>query len=137
MKYEAVIGLEVHAEFSTNSKMFCACPVVDATEALPNVAVCPVCAGMPGVLPVVNEMAVEYAVRVALALNCKVANTSIFDRKNYFYPDLPKGYQISQYQYPLAEHGQLAIDTPQGEKSIRITRVHMEEDTGKDRKSVV
>jgi len=131
MKYEAVIGLEVHAEFSTNSKMFCACPVVDATEALPNVAVCPVCAGMPGVLPVVNEMAVEYAVRVALALNCKVANTSIFDRKNYFYPDLPKGYQISQYQYPLAEHGQLAIDTPQGEKSIRITRVHMEEDTGK------
>lgn len=131
MQYEAVIGLEVHAELQTNSKMFCGCPVVDATIAEPNTAVCPVCSGMPGVLPVVNQKAVEYAIRVALALNSQVAHTSIFARKNYFYPDLPKGYQISQYEQPLAEHGELVIDTPQGEKTIRITRVHMEEDTGK------
>ncbi|MRR31729.1 Asp-tRNA(Asn)/Glu-tRNA(Gln) amidotransferase GatCAB subunit B, partial [bacterium] len=103
MKYETVIGLEVHAEMQTRSKMFCGCPVVDSTRAEPNVAVCPVCAGMPGVLPVVNQLAVEYALRVALALECSVANTSLFARKNYFYPDLPKGYQISQYEYPLAE----------------------------------
>jgi len=131
MSYEAVIGLEVHAELQTNSKMFCGCPVVDATIAEPNTAVCPVCAGMPGALPVVNLKAVEYALRVALALNCQVNRTSIFARKNYFYPDLPKGYQISQYEQPLAEHGELIIDTPQGEKTIRIRRVHMEEDTGK------
>ncbi len=131
MTYEAVIGLEVHAELQTASKMFCGCPVVDATIAEPNTAVCPVCAGMPGVLPVVNQKAVEYALRVALALDCQVAHTSIFARKNYFYPDLPKGYQISQYEQPLAENGQLTIDTPSGEKVIRIRRVHMEEDTGK------
>jgi aspartyl-tRNA(Asn)/glutamyl-tRNA(Gln) amidotransferase subunit B len=131
MSYEAVIGLEVHAELQTNSKMFCGCPVVDATIAAPNTAVCPVCSGMPGVLPMVNQKAVEYALRVALALNCQVAHTSIFARKNYFYPDLPKGYQISQYEQPLAENGELIIDTPQGEKTIRIRRVHMEEDTGK------
>ena len=131
MQYEAVIGLEVHAELQTNSKMFCGCPVVDATIAEPNTTVCPVCSGMPGVLPVVNQKAVEYALRVALALNCQVAHTSIFARKNYFYPDLPKGYQISQYEEPLAENGELIIDTPQGERIIRIRRVHMEEDTGK------
>lgn len=131
MQYEAVIGLEVHAELQTKSKMFCGCPVVDATIAEPNTAVCPVCSGMPGVLPVVNQKAVEYAIRVALALNCEVAHTSIFARKNYFYPDLPKGYQISQYEQPLAENGKLIIDTPRGEKTIRIRRVHMEEDTGK------
>jgi aspartyl-tRNA(Asn)/glutamyl-tRNA(Gln) amidotransferase subunit B len=131
MQYEAVIGLEVHAELQTKSKMFCGCPVVDATIAKPNTAVCPVCSGMPGVLPVVNKKAVEYALRVALALNCQVARTSIFARKNYFYPDLPKGYQISQYEQPLAENGELVIDTSQGEKTIRIRRVHMEEDTGK------
>lgn len=131
MEYEAVIGLEVHAELQTKSKMFCGCPVLDATTAKPNTAVCPVCSGMPGVLPVVNQKAVEYAIRVALALNCQVAHTSIFARKNYFYPDLPKGYQISQYEEPLAENGKLIIDTPQGEKTIRIRRVHMEEDTGK------
>ena len=131
MSYEAVIGLEVHAELQTKSKMFCGCPVVDATTAKPNTAVCPICSGMPGVLPVVNQKAVEYAIRVALALNCQVAHTSIFARKNYFYPDLPKGYQISQYEQPLAENGVLVIDTPQGEKTIRIRRVHMEEDTGK------
>ena len=131
MKYEAVIGLEVHAEFSTQSKMFCSCPVVDSTKSPPNIAVCPVCAGMPGVLPVVNKKAVEYAIRVALALDCTIANTSFFDRKNYFYPDLPKGYQISQYEFPLGEHGQIPIVTSSGPRNIRVTRVHMEEDTGK------
>lgn len=131
MLFEPVIGLEVHAELETKSKMFCACPVVDSTQALPNTAVCPVCSGMPGVLPVVNQRAVEYAVRVALALHCQVSHTSIFARKNYFYPDLPKGYQISQYEQPLARHGYLPIHTSQGEKVIRIRRVHLEEDTGK------
>jgi aspartyl-tRNA(Asn)/glutamyl-tRNA(Gln) amidotransferase subunit B len=131
MEFEPVIGLEIHAELQTKSKMFCACPVVDPTEAEPNIAVCPVCAGMPGVLPVVNQKAVEYAIRVALALNCEIAPTSIFARKNYFYPDLPKGYQISQYEQPLAVNGSLKIFTSKGEKTIRIRRVHMEEDTGK------
>ena len=128
---EAVIGLEVHAELETRSKMFCACPVVDTTTAGPNTAVCPICSGMPGVLPVVNERAVEYALRVALALECEIATSSIFARKNYFYPDLPKGYQISQYEQPLARHGRLAIQTSAGEKIFRIRRVHLEEDTGK------
>ncbi len=131
MKYQPVIGLEVHAELQTQTKMFCSCPVVDVTIAAPNTAVCPVCSGMPGALPVVNKKAVEYALKVAIALDCKIANTSIFARKNYFYPDLPKGYQISQYEYPLAAFGRLVIDTSEGEKEIRITRVHMEEDTGK------
>jgi aspartyl-tRNA(Asn)/glutamyl-tRNA(Gln) amidotransferase subunit B len=131
MEFEAVIGLEVHAEMQTQSKMFCSCQVVDLTQAKPNVAVCPVCMGMPGVLPVINQQAVEYALRVALALNCQVAETSTFARKNYFYPDLPKGYQISQYEYPLAQHGRLRIQTSQGERDIRIRRVHLEEDTGK------
>jgi aspartyl-tRNA(Asn)/glutamyl-tRNA(Gln) amidotransferase subunit B len=130
-EFEAVIGLEVHAEMQTRSKMFCSCRVVDATQSKPNVAVCPVCTGMPGSLPVINQQAVEYALRVALALDCQVANTSTFARKNYFYPDLPKGYQISQYENPLAEHGLLRIQTSQGERDIRITRVHLEEDTGK------
>ncbi len=130
-EYEAVIGLEVHAELQTQTKMFCPCQVVDPTQAAPNIAVCPVCAGMPGVLPVVNRQAVEYALRVALALNCEIAHTSIFARKNYFYPDLPKGYQISQYEQPLATKGHLTITTSQGERRIRIRRVHMEEDTGK------
>ena len=131
MEFEPVIGLEIHAELETESKMFCACPVVDFTVAEPNIAVCPICSGMPGVLPVVNRKAVEYALRVALALNCEVAHTSIFARKNYFYPDLPKGYQISQYEQPLARNGSLVILTSQGEKTIRIRRVHLEEDTGK------
>jgi aspartyl-tRNA(Asn)/glutamyl-tRNA(Gln) amidotransferase subunit B len=131
MKYEAVIGLEVHAELNTCSKMFCACPVIDSSKARPNEAVCPVCAGLPGVLPVVNQQAVEYGIKVALALNCTVAETSIFDRKNYFYPDLPKGYQISQYEYPLAQHGILPIETAAGPRNIRVRRVHLEEDTGK------
>ncbi len=126
-----VIGLEVHAEFSTQSKMFCGCAVVDSTEAEPNTSVCEICTGMPGTLPVINERAVEYAVRVALALNCEISPTSVFARKNYFYPDLPKGFQISQYGLPLARNGWLAISTPAGEKNIRIRRVHLEEDTGK------
>jgi aspartyl-tRNA(Asn)/glutamyl-tRNA(Gln) amidotransferase subunit B len=130
-EYEAVIGLEVHAELQTHSKMFCSCQVVDPTQAEPNIAVCPVCAGMPGVLPVVNQQAVAFALRVALAVNCEIAHTSIFARKNYFYPDLPKGYQISQYEQPLATKGHLTISTSQGERRIRIRRVHMEEDTGK------
>ncbi|MFN7035867.1 MAG: Asp-tRNA(Asn)/Glu-tRNA(Gln) amidotransferase subunit GatB [Bellilinea sp.] len=131
MPYEAVIGLEVHAELQTRSKMFCACPVVDSTRAEPNTAVCPVCAGMPGTLPVVNRAAVELALRVALALECEIAPLSLFARKNYFYPDLPKGYQISQYEYPLAQRGVLRIETSCGEKTVRIRRVHLEEDTGK------
>jgi aspartyl-tRNA(Asn)/glutamyl-tRNA(Gln) amidotransferase subunit B len=130
-EYEPVIGLEVHAELRTKSKMFCSCAVVDSVSAPPNTAVCPVCTGMPGTLPVVNRMAVEYGVRVALALGCTVNPVSIFARKNYFYPDLPKGYQISQYEEPLAENGKLVIQTAEGEKSIRVRRVHLEEDTGK------
>lgn len=128
---EPVIGLEIHAELETRSKMFCACPVLDVTQAEPNSAVCPVCAGLPGVLPVVNQRAVEFALRVALALECEIATTSIFARKNYFYPDLPKGYQISQYDQPLARRGRLSILTSQGERLIRVRRVHLEEDTGK------
>lgn len=130
-EFEAVIGLEVHAELETKSKMFCACPVVDHNLAEPNTAVCPVCSGMPGVLPVVNQRAVEYALRVALALECEIAPVSIFARKNYFYPDLPKGYQISQYEQPLAVNGRLIILTSQGERHIHVRRVHLEEDTGK------
>ena len=131
MEFEAIIGLEVHAELETKSKMFCSCPVVDSTAAEPNSAVCPVCTGMPGVLPVVNIRAVEYALRVALALECEIAPISIFARKNYFYPDLPKGYQISQYEQPLARYGYLTILTSTDERLIRIRRVHLEEDTGK------
>jgi aspartyl-tRNA(Asn)/glutamyl-tRNA(Gln) amidotransferase subunit B len=131
MDFEAVIGLEVHAELATRSKMFCSCRVVDTTQVEPNVAVCPVCAGMPGVLPVVNQQAVEMGMKVAAALQCTIANTSLFDRKNYFYPDLPKGYQISQFEYPLAQKGILWIDGPNGPATVRVRRVHLEEDTGK------
>jgi len=131
VEFEPVIGLEVHAELETKSKMFCACPVVDLTQAQPNVAVCPVCSGMPGALPTINRKAVEYGLRVALSLDCEVSPRSIFARKNYFYPDLPKGYQISQYEEPLARNGRLRILTSRGERDIRIQRVHLEEDTGK------
>lgn len=130
-EFEAVIGLETHAELATASKMFCSCAVVDSTRVEPNTSVCPVCAGMPGALPVVNRRAVEFALRVAAALECQVAPLSIFARKNYFYPDLPKGYQISQYDQPLAQHGRLLITTSAGERLVRIRRVHLEEDTGK------
>ncbi len=129
--FEPVIGLEVHAELMTQSKMFCACPVVDLTTARPNSAVCPICSGMPGTLPVINRSAVELGIRVALALECEISKQSIFARKNYFYPDLPKGYQISQYEQPLACNGRLTIQTLQGEHVVRIRRVHLEEDTGK------
>jgi len=131
MKFEPVIGLEIHAELETQSKIFCPCPVVDPTLAEPNTAVCPVCAGMPGVLPVANQKAIEYALRVALALQCEVAPISLFARKNYFYPDLPKGYQISQYEQPLARHGNLTILVSGKDQVVRIRRVHLEEDTGK------
>jgi aspartyl-tRNA(Asn)/glutamyl-tRNA(Gln) amidotransferase subunit B len=130
-KYQPVIGLEIHAVLETQSKMFCDCPVVDSTHGDPNSAVCPVCAGMPGMLPVLNQAAVEYALRVALALGCEINETSIFERKSYFYPDLPKGFQISQYQYPLAVNGLLAVETSEGPIDVRIRRVHLEEDTGK------
>jgi aspartyl-tRNA(Asn)/glutamyl-tRNA(Gln) amidotransferase subunit B len=129
--FEPVIGLEVHAELLTRSKMFCGCAVVDVTVAEPNTSVCEICTGMPGTLPVVNRRAVEFALRVALALDCEVSSTSIFARKNYFYPDLPKGYQISQYEQPLARNGCLVIHSEDGDKPIRIRRVHLEEDTGK------
>jgi aspartyl-tRNA(Asn)/glutamyl-tRNA(Gln) amidotransferase subunit B len=131
LEFKPVIGLEVHAELLTSSKMFCGCEVVDSISAEPNTAVCEICTGMPGTLPVINKRAVEYALRVALALDCEIAETSVFARKNYFYPDLPKGFQISQYELPLAYNGSLLIDTEKGEKRIRIRRVHIEEDTGK------
>ncbi|MEA3351613.1 MAG: Asp-tRNA(Asn)/Glu-tRNA(Gln) amidotransferase subunit GatB, partial [Chloroflexota bacterium] len=129
--YQPIIGLEVHAEIATRSKMFCGCRVVDSTEAEPNTAVCPICAGMPGMLPVTNQRAVEHGLRVALALGCKIAPVSIFARKNYFYPDLPKGYQISQYKRPIAQNGRLKIRVEDGEKVIRVRRAHLEEDAGK------
>lgn len=131
-RYEPVIGLEVHAELMTDSKMFCGCRVVDSVEAAPNTAVCAVCLGMPGMLPAINEQAITFALRVALALNCEVQEHNVFARKNYFYPDLPKGYQISQYELPLARHGWLEIALESGEtKRVGIRRVHVEEDTGK------
>jgi aspartyl-tRNA(Asn)/glutamyl-tRNA(Gln) amidotransferase subunit B len=129
--FEPVIGLEVHAELHTQSKMFCGCAVVDPTTAEPNTAVCEVCTGMPGTLPVINRRAVEFALRVALAVGCRVAETSVFARKNYFYPDLPKGYQISQYELPLAVDGSLDFEVEGERHSVRIRRVHLEEDTGK------
>ena len=131
MNYEAVIGLEIHAELQTKSKMFCGCKVVDPTTSKPNSSVCPVCMGLPGVLPVTNKKAVEFGVKVALALSCEINLKSIFARKNYFYPDLPKGYQISQYEEPLARNGKIRIQTSQSEREIRVRRVHLEEDTGK------
>jgi aspartyl-tRNA(Asn)/glutamyl-tRNA(Gln) amidotransferase subunit B len=131
--YEAIIGLELHVQLHTRSKMFCCCAVVEDTgDVPPNTYVCPVCTGMPGVLPVINRQAVEYTIKTGLALNCKIAEHTFWERKSYWYPDLPKNYQISQYQYPLAYDGWIQIE-PQGApvKRINITRAHLEEDTGK------
>ena len=128
-RYEPVIGLEVHVQLATATKIFCGCPT--GFGAPPNTNVCPVCLGMPGALPVMNREAVELAIKASLALNCQVRAHSRFARKNYFYPDLPKGYQISMYDEPLAEHGWLEIDSGGGTKRIGITRVHMEDDAGK------
>lgn len=127
--YEVVIGLEVHAELSTKTKIFCSCP----TEfgAAPNTHVCPVCMAMPGTLPVLNEKVVEYAVKAGLATNCEISRDSKNDRKNYYYPDLPKSYQISQFDKPLCEHGYIEIETTEGKKKIRLLRIHIEEDAGK------
>lgn len=135
MNYEVVIGLEVHAQLKTSSKIFCSCST--AFGAAPNENTCPVCTGMPGALPVVNARAVEYAVKMALAVDCTVNRTSLFARKNYFYPDLPMGYQISQFDLPVAEHGHIFIHTEKGEKRIGITRIHMENDAGKNIHSTV
>ena len=129
MQFEPVIGLEVHAQLKTDTKIFCACSTAFGSD--PNANTCPVCTGMPGVLPVLNKKAVTFAIRAALATGCTIAEESRFDRKNYFYPDLPKGYQISQYAAPIAEHGCLTIETETGVKTIGITRIHMEEDAGK------
>jgi len=133
-KYEPVIGMEIHAELRTASKMFCGCPVVDTTIAEPNTAICPVCTALPGAMPVVNKRAVEQSIMVGLALNCEINASTIFARKNYFYPDLPKGYQISQYDFPIATNGWIEVESEGGggvRKRIGITRAHMEEDTAK------
>ena len=129
MEYESIIGLEVHAQLLTKSKLFCSCATV--FQADPNEQTCPVCLGMPGVLPVLNHQAVEFAIRTGLAMQGKIARVSRFARKNYFYPDLPKGYQISQYEEPLIEGGGLTIDLDGTSKHIRLIRIHLEEDAGK------
>ncbi|MGH2767622.1 MAG: Asp-tRNA(Asn)/Glu-tRNA(Gln) amidotransferase subunit GatB [Actinomycetota bacterium] len=128
-EYVTTIGLEVHAELATATKMFCGCPVGFGGE--PNSRVCPVCLGHPGTLPVPNQTAVEHAIRIALALSCEIASESIFHRKNYFYPDMPKNYQISQYDLPIGTGGHLELDLDGPRRRIGVTRVHLEEDTGK------
>ncbi|MCL2014560.1 MAG: Asp-tRNA(Asn)/Glu-tRNA(Gln) amidotransferase subunit GatB [Oscillospiraceae bacterium] len=129
MDYEVVIGLEVHAELSTESKFLCACTTAFGGE--PNTHVCPGCAGMPGTLPVLNKSAVDYAIRLGLALGCSIAERCEFDRKSYFYPDLPKAYQVTQFNSPVCKGGTLEIETQKGSKTVGITQIHMEEDAGK------
>lgn len=129
MKYETVIGLETHAQLLTESKMFCGCSTKFGAK--PNTNICPVCTGQPGTLPVMNKKAIELAIKTALVLNCKINKQSVFARKNYFYPDLPKDFQISQYELPLAEHGHIEIEVGGQKKRIGITRIHLEEDAGK------
>ncbi len=129
MNYEMVIGLEVHVELSTKSKIFCSCTTEFGGD--PNTHCCPVCTGLPGVLPVLNEKVVEYAIRAGIATNCEITKYNKFDRKNYFYPDLPKAYQISQLYLPICQNGHVDIETSKGTKSIGIHEIHMEEDAGK------
>ncbi len=129
-KYEVVIGLEVHAQMATDTKIFCGCSTKFGAE--PNTQTCEVCVGMPGVLPVLNRKVLEFAIRTGLAMHCRISPYSRFARKNYFYPDLPKGYQISQFEQPICEHGHIDISTDGGKKRIGITRIHMEEDAGKN-----
>jgi aspartyl-tRNA(Asn)/glutamyl-tRNA(Gln) amidotransferase subunit B len=130
MQYEAVIGLEIHAQLLTDTKIFCGCSTRFGSD--PNTQICPVCTGMPGVLPVMNRKAVEYVVRTGLALHCDISSYSRFARKNYFYPDLPKGYQISQFELPLCEHGFVDITVEGNSKRVALTRIHLEEDAGKN-----
>lgn len=130
MQYEAVIGLEIHAQLLTVSKMFCGCSTKFGSE--PNTQTCPVCIGMPGVLPVTNKKAIEYVIKTGLAVNCRIAPYSRFARKNYFYPDLPKGYQISQYELPLCEGGYVDVGVNGNTSRIKLTRIHLEEDAGKN-----
>jgi aspartyl-tRNA(Asn)/glutamyl-tRNA(Gln) amidotransferase subunit B len=129
MRYEVVIGVEVHAQLQTKSKLFCGCGTVFGLTA--NSQTCPLCLGLPGSLPMLNQAAVEMAVRAGLALNCTIASNNLFARKNYFYPDLPKGYQISQYEAPICEHGWIEISVREGARRVRIRRAHLEEDAGK------
>jgi aspartyl-tRNA(Asn)/glutamyl-tRNA(Gln) amidotransferase subunit B len=128
--FQVVIGLEVHAQLLTGSKIFCGCSTAFGGE--PNTHTCPVCLGLPGVLPATNAKVIEYAVRTGLALGCRIKEKSVFARKNYFYPDLPKGYQVSQYELPICEGGEVALTLDGAEKTIRLTRIHMEEDAGKN-----
>src|SRR6266702_1311014 len=128
--FEVVMGLEVHAQLLTRTKIFCGCSTAFGAE--PNHHVCPVCLALPGVLPRLNEQVVEFAVRTGLALGCAIQRKSVFARKNYFYPDLPKGYQISQYELPVCLGGEVTIEVEGREKVVKLTRIHMEEDAGKN-----